>query len=62
MVQPARQTVTFDNGSEFTLHHNLTQSLAIKTFFFDPHSPWLCGTIENTSGTIRRDMQRKTQV
>jgi len=62
LPQPARQTITFDNGSEFTLHRNLTQSLAIETFFCDPHSPWQRGTIENTNGIIRRDMPRKTQI
>ncbi len=62
LPQPARRSITFDNGSEFTLHHNLTDSLAIETFFCDPHSPWQRGTIENTNGIIRRDMPRKTQV
>jgi IS30 family transposase len=62
LPQPARRTITFDNGSEFALHHNLTKALATEAFFCDPHSPWQRGTIENTNGIIRRDMPRKTQI
>ena len=62
LPRPARRTVTFDNGSEFALHHNLTKALATEAFFCDPHSPWQRGTIENTNGIFRRDMPRKTQI
>ena len=34
-----RQTVTFDNGTEFARHHQL-HDLGIQTFFCDTHSPW----------------------
>ena len=40
LPQPIRHTITFDNSSEFTLHHNMMKFLAIETFFRDPHSPW----------------------
>ena len=33
-----RQTVTFDNGTEFARHHQL-HALGIQTFFCDTHSP-----------------------
>ena len=59
---PARRTITFDNGSEFALHRNLTKALPTEAFFCDPHSPWQRGTIENTNGIFRRDMPRKTQI
>ena len=62
LPQPARRTITFDNGPEFALHRNLMKALAIQAFFCDPHSPWQRGTIENTNGIVRRDMPRKTQV
>jgi len=35
MPQPLRQTITFDNGTEFARHLAL-HSLAIETFFCDP--------------------------
>ena len=62
LPQPARRTITFDNGSEFALHHNLMEALATEAFFCDPHSPWQRGTIENTNGIFRRDMPKKTHV
>ena len=34
-----RQTVTFDNGTEFSRHHEL-HDLGIETFFCDTYSPW----------------------
>ena len=48
-----RQTVAFDNGSEFAEHHQL-HSLGIKTFFCDTHSPWQKGGVENANGRLRR--------
>ena len=32
-----RRTVTFDNGTEFAEHYQLTQRLGVKTFFCDAH-------------------------
>ena len=56
-----RKTVTFDNGTEFARHQKL-HSLAIKTFFCDPHAPWQKGGIENTIGRMRRFLPRKTDL
>ena len=36
LPQPARRSVTFDNGSEFALHENLNAELATQTYFCDP--------------------------
>ena len=43
-------TVTFDNGSEFTNH----SELGVDTYFCDPGSPWQKGSIENFNGILRR--------
>ena len=56
-----RQTVTFDNGTEFASHLSL-QSLGMKTFFCDPHAPWQKGGIENAIGRMRRFIPRKTDL
>ena len=48
-----RQTVTFDNGTEFARHHEL-HDLGIETFFCDTYSPWQKGGVENTIGRLRR--------
>ena len=57
-----RQTITFDNGTEFALHHLLTTELGIQTFFCDTHSPWQKGSIENAIGRMRRPLPRKTDL
>jgi len=56
-----RQTVTFDNGTEFARHRQLHQ-LAMQTFFCDPYAPWQKGGIENAIGRMRRFIPRKTDL
>jgi transposase, IS30 family len=56
--EPLRQTITFDNGTEFARHWQLD----LKTFFCDPHSPWQKGGIENAIGRMRRSLPRKTDL
>ena len=58
---PWRQTVTFDNGTEFARHHQL-HAHDIQTFFCDPHAPWQTGGIENAIGRLRRPLPRKTDL
>ena len=55
-----RRSITFDNGTEFAQHLILTDELAIRTFFCDPHSPK--GSIENAIGCLRRALPRKTNL
>ena len=61
MPPPMRQSVTFDNGSEFTQHSRL-HAIALNTFFCDTHSPWQKGGIENAIGRMRRFLPRKTDL
>src|SRR5580658_2712546 len=61
LPQPLRQTVTFDNGTEFARHLALRR-LAIETFFCDPYAPWQKGGIENAIGRMRRFIPRKTDL
>jgi IS30 family transposase len=56
-----RQTITFDNGTEFALHYKLHQ-LNIQTFFCDTYSPWQKGGLENAIGRMRRTLPRKTDL
>ena len=56
-----RQTVTFDNGTEFAQHHQL-HALGFQTFFCDTRSPWQKGGIENAIGRLRRTLPRKTDL
>lgn len=61
MPQKIRKSITFDNGTEFSLHHQL-HPLGMKTFFCDTHSPWQKGGIENAIGRMRRGLPRKTDL
>lgn len=59
LPQQLRQSITFDNGAEFSHHHRLHDSLKMKTFFCDKRSPWQKGGIENAIGRLRRTLPRK---
>jgi transposase, IS30 family len=50
----ARQTITFDRGSEFLGYQQLAKGCGIDSYFCDPHSPWQKGSVENTNGRLRR--------
>ena len=54
-----RQSITFDNGAEFTRHHQLASQLGISTYFCDPRAPWQKGGIENAIGRLRRALPTK---
>ena len=60
LPKPLRQSITFDNGSEFALHYRLNP--CIQTFFCDPYSPWQKGSVENAIGRLRRVLPRKTNL
>jgi IS30 family transposase len=57
-----RQSITFDNGTEFAEHHVLRMTLGIKTYFCDPYKPWQKGGVENAIGRLRRRLPRKTDL
>ena len=57
-----RQSITFDNGTEFAEHHVLRSSIGIKTYFCDPYKPWQKGGVENAIGRLRRRLPRKTDL
>lgn len=56
-----RQSVTFDNGTEFARHYEL-KAIGTRTYFCDPHAPWQKGGIENAIGRMRRHLPRKTDL
>ena len=56
-----RQTVAFDNGTEFARHYRLHE-LGVETFFCDVRSPWQKGGVENRIGRLRRYLPRKTDL
>ena len=52
------QTITHDNGGEFTRHKRFKDAIGIRAFFCDPHSPWQRGAIENASAARVGDSGR----
>ncbi|MGL3210578.1 IS30 family transposase [Bradyrhizobium sp. BR 1433] len=54
LPKPMRKSISFDDGNELAEHHRLHQSIGLKSFFCDPHSPWQKGGVENSIGRLRR--------
>ena len=61
LPEPLRQTITFDNGTEFAQHYRL-HAINIQTFFCRTYAPWQKGGIENAIGRLRRHLPRKTDL
>lgn len=56
----ARQTITYDNGSENVGHLCVNEVLGTQSYFCNPYRSWEKGTNENTIGLIRRVYPKKT--
>jgi IS30 family transposase len=56
----ARQSITFNRGTEFSAWQGLKDGIGIDPWFCDPRSPWQKGTVENTNNRLRRDLPRKS--
>jgi IS30 family transposase len=61
LPEALRQSVTFDNGTEFAYHYQLAD-MNVKTYFCDPHKPWQKGGVENAIRRMRRTLPRKTNL
>lgn len=56
----AVQTLTFDRGTETTLHHQLRAPYELMTFHCDPYCPHQKGGVENVNGLIRQFFPKGT--
>jgi IS30 family transposase len=58
----ARQTLTWDQGRELTLHEQIEAASDTRVFFCDPRSPWQRPTNENTNGLLRQYFPKRTNL
>jgi len=56
-----RETITFDNGKEFSAH-GMLEELGMSTYFCRPYASWEKGTVENANGVLRRYLPRNTDL
>ena len=55
-----RQTMTFDNGKEFSRHEQLAARLGVQCYFANPYHSWERGLNEHTNGLIRQFFPKGT--
>ena len=53
LPEELRQTLTLDNGKEFSRFKELEADTGLKVYFADPYAAWQRGTNENTNGLLR---------
>ncbi|KSV80207.1 hypothetical protein N182_38485, partial [Sinorhizobium sp. GL2] len=58
----ARQSFTFDRGTEFAAFRALEDGIGARSWFCDPSAPWQKGAVENINKRIRRYMPGDTDL
>jgi IS30 family transposase len=57
------KSITFDNGTENVLHHELKHEFpGLETYFCDPYCSWQKGLVENTNGLLRQYFPRTIEL
>ena len=54
------QSLTYENGSENTLHEEINAALGTQSFFCAPYHSWEKGSVEQVNGLIRRFFPKGT--
>ena len=57
----ARQSITFDRGTEFSAWKHLKAGIGADAWFCDPQAPYQKGTVENTNNRLRKCLPRSTE-
>ncbi|MGB0662105.1 MAG: IS30 family transposase [Mangrovicoccus sp.] len=57
----ARQSITFDRGTEFSAWRHLKAGIGADAWFCDPQAPYQKGTVENTNNRLRKYLPRSTE-
>ncbi len=55
-----QQTITYDNGVQFSEHEALERDLKISVYFAYPYHSWERGTNENTNGLLREFLPKRS--
>jgi IS30 family transposase len=56
----ARQSITFDRGTELSAWKYLKAGIGADAWFCDPQAPYQKGTVENTNNRLRKYLPRST--
>lgn len=62
LPQAKRQTITYDNGSEFAAHEFIERETKATVYFAHPYSSWERGCNENANGLLRQYFPKKTSL
>ena len=62
LPRPARRSITFDRGIEFSGWRRLETEIGTAAWFCDPQAPWQKGSVENLNKRARRYLPRDTPV
>jgi IS30 family transposase len=62
LPEPARRTMTYDNGREAVSHETVTIAIGMKFYFAKTYSSWQRGSNENRNGLVRFYLPRNTDL
>ena len=60
MLKKRRHSITYDNGTEFSLHEMIERKTKATVYFANPYHSWERGTNENTNGLLRQFFPKRS--